>query len=122
MTADDAEKGQRDRRQDDQRQPERAELRHDQHIYAEQRYGKCCAHIAECDPGHLPFAIPQQHRRVCVVRLAVQPDFRLLKIPPCRGVKLVGDRQHSIKRGLEIAGQFAGYHHGIIAIVPEHRI
>ena len=81
MAEHDADERQRHRRQDDQRQLERAELRDDEKIDAEQRHHEGGAHVAEGDIGHLPLAVPEQRGLGIIERLAVIFDRRRTAAP-----------------------------------------
>jgi hypothetical protein len=99
VAAHDAEEGQRDRRQDDQRQLERAELRDHEDVDPEQGHHEGRAHVAEGHPGDFPFAVPQQRRLPCSsVGLAVKLDRRLGAFRPVHRLERVGDGEHAVER------------------------
>ncbi|MPL73164.1 hypothetical protein SDC9_18957 [bioreactor metagenome] len=117
----DAEEGQRDRRQDDERQPERAELRHHEDVDPKERHAEGRAHVAEGDPGHFPFAVPQQRHVALVVGLAMQRHHGLLARRPVDLVERRVDRDHAVKRCLEGAGKIRRHHLRLAAVVAEDR-
>ena len=121
MPEHDADEGQRDRRQDHERQLERAELRDDEDVDAEYRDHECPAHVAEGDPGHLPFAIPEQRRMRFVVRLAVQRDSGFRRAAPVGLVDGIADGNHAVDRRLECAGEFCGHHLDRASVMAEDR-
>ncbi len=118
----DADEGEGDRRQNHERQLERAELGDDEDVDAEDRHHEGRAHVAEGDPGHLPFAVPKQRRVPLVVGLAVQGDRGLRQVAPVGFGDGVGHREHAVDRRLERAGQLRRDHLGGAAVVPEDRI
>src|SRR5450759_4567273 len=78
----DADQREWNRRQNDQRQLEAAELRHDKNIDAYDRHHECRSHVAEGDIGDLPLAVPQDGRLAFVLWLTVKPDGRCAERAP----------------------------------------
>ena len=115
----DANQRERNRRQDDERQAEAAELGHDQHVNAEDRGAERRAHVAEGHIGDLPFAVPQQRRMGFVGGLAVQADDRFRQLAPIVGVDPLGHFKHAVERRLKAAGEFRRHHIGEAAVAAE---
>jgi hypothetical protein len=103
------------------RQLERPELRDDENVNAEQGHTKGCAHVAESDPGHFPFTIPEQHGLSLALGLAMKTDLRPNKHSPVLLLNRVADRQHAVERRLVGTGEFGHHHFGWPAVVPEDR-
>ena len=117
----DADQRQRHRGQHHQGQLERAELHHHKDVYPHQRHTESRPHVAEGDPGHVPFTIPQQDRRAGILRLAVLDDHRLGQVAPVGGSDGTPDGDLAVERGLEITGKFCRDHLGRFAVVAEDR-
>ena len=82
MSEHDADQCERDRRQNNQRQLETAELRHHQDIDADDRHHEGGTHVAEGDIGDLPLAVPQNRRLAFVLGLAMEADSRFAERAP----------------------------------------
>ena len=118
----DADQGQRHRHQNDERQQERPELRHNQKVDAEDGHHEGRAHIAESHIGDFPLAVPEQGRPRVVDRLAVKFDLRRPDRAPIRLGDRVLNRQHAIDRGLETPGDLGRHHLGEASVMAEDRI
>src|SRR5476649_2559434 len=94
-----ADQRERNRRQNDKRQLEAAELRHDKDIDAYDRHHECRAHVAEGDVGDLPLAIPQDYRLTFVLRLAVKTDGRCAERAPIMRLNALVDVENAVDRG-----------------------
>ena len=106
----------------DQRQQERAELRDDEQVDAEDRDPERRAHVAERDVGHLPFAVPKQGGLGIVDRLSMILDLRRAVLAPVHLGDRVLDREHAVDRRLEAPGDVRGHHFGEAAVMAEDRI
>ena len=108
MAGNDADQRQRDRRNDDGRHDEIAELPDDEHVDQYQRGHEGAAHVAEGLPRHGPLAGPFPGRPGRVFRYSVPGEVRLDAIRRRVTIDPVEDVEDAVHRSGQRAGHLAG--------------